>query len=67
MRVTADGHLHTCLFSAHGTDLRPTLRGEGDIESLIMDIWSARTDRYSEERGKESSPAERVEMSFIGG
>ena len=29
MRVTADGHLHTCLFSAHGTDLRPTLRGEG--------------------------------------
>ena len=67
MRVTADGHLHTCLFSAHGTDLRPTLRGEGDIESLIMDIWSARTDRYSEERGKVSSPAERVEMSFIGG
>jgi len=68
-RVSADGHLFTCLFAQHGTDLRPLLRSGADDAALaekVATVWSLRGDRYSELRA--ALPAARkVEMSAIGG
>ena len=77
-RLTTDGQLVTCLFATGGTDLRGPLRAgasDEELRAIIRGIWSARTDRYSEERGEilrgERDPGEsrsgRVEMYQIGG
>jgi cyclic pyranopterin phosphate synthase len=69
-RLSADGELYTCLFAAHGTDLRALLRsGASDdvIEAALRGVWGRRSDRYSELRSSETIPLQRVEMSFIGG
>ncbi len=69
-RLSADGHLYTCLFASSGTDLRPTLRADaGDevLEDLLRAIWNRREDRYSELRGEAEGPSPKVEMSAIGG
>jgi cyclic pyranopterin phosphate synthase len=53
MRLTADGRLVTCLFSAEGHDIKRYLR-EGASDEAIRDfigaVWKGRNDRYSEER-----------------
>ncbi len=72
-RLSSDGSLYTCLFAAHGTDLRSRLRtGASDEEllELIGSVWNARTDRYSETRAalRAGAGAERkIEMFQIGG
>ena len=68
-RVSADGHLYTCLFAAEGQDLRPDLAlGEHALAARVASIWSRRTDRYSELRGGASSRGGRhVEMYLVGG
>ncbi len=52
-RLSAEGSLYTCLFGAHGTDLRTLLREGVDddgIKEHIMTVWKHREDRYSEVR-----------------
>lgn len=69
-RVTADGMLHTCLFSASGVPLRPLLgecRDSRALEEFIRDIWSGRTDRYSETRGQVNRQHRGQEMYRMGG
>ena len=69
-RISAEGKLYTCLFSARGHDLRALLRsGAGDDELLrsIDAVWGARGDRYSELRASATPGSEKVEMSYIGG
>jgi GTP 3',8-cyclase len=71
-RLSADGHLFTCLFATEGTNLRTLLRKGADnreIEELIRNIWTRRGDRYSEERLNHTrkSDREKIEMSYIGG
>jgi cyclic pyranopterin phosphate synthase len=69
-RVSADGHLYTCLFAANGHDLRGLLRSGADdaaIERVLSAVWSARNDRYSELRTAETATSRKVEMSHIGG
>ena len=69
-RITADGLLYTCLFSNHGTNLMPLIRHSGNAEDLqqrIHDVWAARKDRYSEERGQPGHDQAKVEMYRIGG
>ncbi len=74
-RLSADGRLYTCLFASDGHDLRTLLRGgasDDDLAAAVRSIWSARTDRYSEERAAPDpapvTPARpKVEMSRIGG
>ncbi|MET9454429.1 GTP 3',8-cyclase MoaA [Streptomyces canus] len=70
-RLSAEGKVHTCLFSSGGTDLRALLRaGASDEElcSAVRALWGAREDRYSELRGSRApSRGDRVEMSYIGG
>jgi cyclic pyranopterin phosphate synthase len=69
-RLSADGHLFTCLFASGGHDLRAIIHGGGEIGDLtdaIAAVWSRRTDRYSEMRSLETSSLPRIEMSYIGG
>ena len=70
-RLTADGRVHTCLFSSTGTDVRGLLRGSrrpGDLHTLLRRVWGGRDDRYSEVRSALTRRADApVEMSYIGG
>lgn len=69
-RVSADGHLYTCLFASAGHDLRSLLRRGTDDEALgrvLRAVWSSRTDRYSDRRTAETASSRKVEMSHIGG
>ncbi|MBI2776566.1 MAG: GTP 3',8-cyclase MoaA [Chloroflexi bacterium] len=69
-RLSADGKLYTCLFSAVGTDLRSPLRdgsSDDDIRAILERVWGARTDRYSELRTEATSHLPRVEMFALGG
>ncbi len=67
-RVSADGHLYTCLFAGLGHDLRPWLAdGEVAFADRVACLWSRRADRYSELRGDASAPRRRVEMFLVGG
>jgi GTP 3',8-cyclase len=69
-RLSPEGRLFTCLFGVRGHDLRALVRGgasDGELEAAVAQIWSRRTDRYSELRSSETSGLEKVEMSYIGG
>jgi cyclic pyranopterin phosphate synthase len=72
-RLSADGHLYTCLFASKGHDIFTPLRNGANDQELwdsINSIWNNRTDRYSEERLKNTSELngrEKVEMYHIGG
>lgn len=69
-RISADGKVFTCLFSAVGRDVRALLREGADdteIDRWLASIWSERADRYSEIRSAATSSTQRVEMSYIGG
>ncbi len=69
-RLSADGHLYTCLFASQGLDLLTPMRegaSDEDLLALIETCWIAREDRYSEIRTEESPVRTRVEMSYIGG
>jgi cyclic pyranopterin phosphate synthase len=68
LRLSADGKVFTCLFAADGHDLRGILRSDAPPDVLataVRSIWSARADRYSEERGQVHRP--KAEMSYLGG
>ncbi len=52
-RLSAEGKLYTCLFSAIGHDLRAPLRGGARRRRAgraVAGIWAGRDDRYSERR-----------------
>ena len=70
LRLSSDGQLYTCLFARTGFDLRGRLRaGDSDaqISAQLRELWSARADRYSEQRSEKTRSLPRVEMSYIGG
>jgi cyclic pyranopterin phosphate synthase len=70
LRISADGRLHTCLFSTSGVDVLTLMRSDhddGPVEDLLRRVWGARTDRYSELRAQSRPAGPRVEMSYIGG
>jgi cyclic pyranopterin phosphate synthase len=69
-RISAEGRLYTCLFATRGHDLRAPLRagaGDAELRDAIAAVWAPRGDRYSELRSAATAPAERIEMSYIGG
>jgi cyclic pyranopterin phosphate synthase len=72
-RLSSEGRFYTCLFATEGVDLRAALRsGASDAEllRLITGRWTARSDRYSEQReelrGAGDQP-KKIEMFYIGG
>jgi cyclic pyranopterin phosphate synthase len=69
-RLSAEGHLYTCLFAVSGTDLKTPMReGETDaeLEARIRAVWGARVDRYSELRSAATERLPKVEMFALGG
>ena len=69
-RLSAEGHLYTCLFAVDGLDLKAPLRdGESDaaLEGRIRAVWNARGDRYSELRSEATERLPKVEMFALGG
>ncbi|MFQ5766715.1 MAG: GTP 3',8-cyclase MoaA [Acidobacteriota bacterium] len=69
-RLSPEGRLLTCLFAAGGRDLRALLRGgstDGEILSVLRQIWRGRDDRYSETRSPSTAARSRMEMHHIGG
>ena len=67
-RVSADGRLYTCLFAGDGHDLRDALRGGVPaLAGHVAQVWAARADRYSEQRGRRGAAGRHVEMFLVGG
>ena len=77
MRLTADGKLVTCLFAESGFDLKALLRSGASDEQLqaeIANIWTLRTDRYSDLRWQQMQAGtyqprdhKKIEMITLGG
>ena len=71
LRLSPEGELYTCLFGSSGIDLRTPMRNGADdaeLAAILRRIWSARRDRYSEERTAITLPRKgKVEMYRIGG
>ena len=73
VRLSTDGKIFTCLFASDGVSLMDPIRSgatDDDLRELIADIWSARADRYSEERitsPNEPGAPRKIEMYQIGG
>jgi cyclic pyranopterin phosphate synthase len=69
-RLSADGHLFTCLFATSGVDLKTPLRsgvGDAALRAQIAELWRARADNYSEARADLAAGRDRIEMFRIGG
>ena len=69
-RLSADGHLYTCLFAGQGLDLKAFLRSghsDADVAALLASHWRRREDRYSELRRADTPGLPKIEMSHIGG
>jgi cyclic pyranopterin phosphate synthase len=71
-RVSAEGRLYTCLFASRGHDLRALVRSsvdDGRLREAVANVWTRRTDRYSELRTAQTARTTEphVEMSYIGG
>jgi cyclic pyranopterin phosphate synthase len=69
-RISAEGKLYTCLFSADGHDLRAILRSgasDAELRDAIAAVWRVRDDRYSELRTAATGDLPRVEMFAMGG
>lgn len=69
-RLSAEGHLYTCLFAVDGTDLKSPLRAgetDADLETRIRAVWAIRGDRYSELRSAATTSLPKVEMFALGG
>jgi len=69
-RLSSDGKLFTCLFTTSGHDLSALIKEDHDVSELtraITEVWTRRSDRYSEERSSVGYSLPRIEMSYIGG
>ena len=69
-RLSADGMLYTCLFAVSGVSLKEPLRaGASDAElvALVRSLWTARGDRYSEQRSAATRSLPKIEMFALGG
>ena len=67
-RVSADGHLYTCLFAGYGVDLRTAIgHGEQAVAQAVAEVWSRRVDRYSELRDAAHPQRRAIEMYVVGG
>ncbi|MFN7064834.1 MAG: GTP 3',8-cyclase MoaA [Aquificaceae bacterium] len=73
LRLTADGKVLTCLFSQEGHDVKSLIRSkatEEEIMSFVVNLWSKREDRYSEQRlehMRKGIRTNKIEMFKVGG
>ena len=69
-RLSVDGKIYTCLFATEGHDIKKIIRvsrNDQDILDYFYNLWSKRSDRYSEVRFMQKKDSPKVEMSYIGG
>ena len=69
-RLSVDGKIYTCLFATKGHDVKKIIRAsqsDQDILDYFYNLWSKRSDRYSEVRFMQKKDSPKVEMSYIGG
>jgi len=69
-RLSAEGHLYTCLFAGTGEDLKTPLRDGATDEEMadrVRATWTVRADRYSELRSAATERLPKVEMFALGG
>jgi GTP 3',8-cyclase len=72
-RLSADGKLYTCLFTALGWDVLGCVRSgadEGELRTYLSRVWAGRRDRYSDERAEllaSGTVRSKAEMSYLGG
>jgi len=69
-RLSADGHLYTCLFAATGLDLKGPLRAGANDDEILAAVaarWARRDDRYSELRTEATALLPKVAMHRVGG
>ncbi len=70
-RLSSDGTFYNCLFASQGLDLRDLLRHGADDHTLLQAIvqtWTQRKDRYSDERTAQTAVSRpKISMSYIGG
>ena len=72
IRLTAEGKLYTCLFADNSHDIKNLVRSSESDETIknhLIEIWSNRDDKYSEDRksNKNIKIIKKAEMSYIGG
>ena len=69
-RLSVDGKLFTCLFASDGFDIKSLIRSD-DYERKLLDffkdVWTERSDQYSQIRFISKKEVPKVEMSYIGG
>lgn len=71
-RLSSDGKVFTCLFTAQGQDLKPLLSQPKELNQLVKNIWQQRNDQYSaqrhdQEQSKNKSNLPKIEMFVMGG
>jgi len=69
-RLSADGHIFTCLFASVGADVKTLVRenvSESQLVDFITNIWTKREDRYSTLRSDATVDLPKAEMSYLGG
>lgn len=73
VRLSSDGKIFGCLFATDGYDLKAFIRsGVSDdvLKEKLTDIWSHRSNRYSDERTEETvknRQKKKINMNYIGG
>ncbi len=69
-RLSVDGKLFTCLFASDGFDIKRIIRSDDYEQKLLdffKDVWTERSDQYSQIRFISKKEVPKVEMSYIGG
>ncbi len=72
LRLTAEGKIFTCLFANNSYDIKNLLRtskSDYDIKQFLINMWTNRDDKYSENRLSNNNYKiiKKAEMSYIGG
>lgn len=67
MRLTADGHLRTCLFGTHQVDLKTPLRETGSVIGALQEALAGKPERHLLQIGSTKGSGGLAALSQVGG
>ena len=67
VRLTADGHLRTCLFGSHQVDLKTPLRAGVEILGAVREALAEKQERHWLQLGTAGGSGELAALSQVGG
>jgi molybdenum cofactor biosynthesis enzyme MoaA len=67
MRLTADGHLRTCLFGTHQVDLKTPLRMTGSVADAVRMALAGKPERHWLQLGSAKGSGGLAALSQVGG